>query len=192
MSQLRIAFTGGSCSGKTFCVEYLIAKYKFRHSYINQTRWLINTKYNGQLELARQDNITFQKLLLKRKIYWENQHQRSGFTTDRTTLDNAAYYLSFSENQSSKEVLDYLTKAITHAKKSYDLIICLSPIFDAPEDPLSPRDTLYQLKIYYIILGMLTVIEKEKPNIIKYIYVQDKEQRQAILSSLIEEKVREF
>jgi len=190
--KLRIAFTGSSCSGKTENCNYLINKYKFRHTYINQTRWLIEKKYDGELELARKENVKFQNLLLKRKIYWENQHQRSGFVTDRTTLDNAAYYLSFSGNESIEAVTNYLTKAITHAKKAYDLIIFLSPILNAPEDPLSPRDPLYQLKIHYIILGLLTVVEKENPNLVKYVYIQDREQRQVIMDNFIQEKLQEI
>jgi hypothetical protein len=187
---LRIAFSGGQGSGKTTLANFVVEKYGVKHTYLNQTRRLINTMYKGDLELARKDNFEFQTSLLSKKIYWERKHKKYGFVTDRTTLDNIAYFLTFSEHDvETREVWKYITKGVTHAKEAYDIIFCLSPLLDTPEDPLSPPSAINKYKVYFTVCGLLNLIEATHPHIVYYIHIRDLEGRKCLISNIIEEKL---
>lgn len=190
--KLRIGFTGAQGSGKTTIAEYVINKYGFKYSYINQTRKVIKTIYGGSLEKARKDAIEFQNTLINKKLFWERRHSKYGYVTDRTTIDNIAYYLAYSESPNAPEALKYIDKGITHARKSYDIIFCLSPILNTPDDPLSPPDTLEKFKLYYIILGLLSLVQSTNPELVKYIYVRDLNARKSLIDNYIEEQLRTY
>lgn len=188
--KLCVAFCGGQGSGKTVSANYIVEKYGFKYTYLNQTRRLINTVYKGDLELARKDNFEFQSSLINKKVYWERKHKKYGFVSDRTTLDNVAYFLTFSEhNVETREVWKYITKGVEHAKKTYDIIFCLSPLLDTPEDPLSPPSAINKYKVYFTICGLLNLIEATHPHIVYYIHIRDLEGRKCLISNVIEEKL---
>jgi len=155
MRKPNIVFVGGNCSGKTTLAEWVIKKYNYEYSYLNQTRRLINDQYDGSLINARKDNFNFQKELLNHKTYWETKHKSKGFVSDRSTLDNLGYLLAFNNNLDTTEVLHYQHKATIHARKTYDIIFCINPLFDVQQDLLSPSDICEQLRVFYIVKGLL-------------------------------------
>lgn len=187
---LCIAFSGGQGSGKTTLADYVTKKYGFKHTYLNQTRRLIKSMYKGELDLARNDNFEFQTSLLSKKVYWERKHKQVGFVSDRTTLDNVAYFLTFSEHDvATREVWKYITKGVSHAKETYDVIFCLSPLLDTPEDPFSPPSTINKYKVYFTVCGLLNLIEATHPQIVYYVHIRDLEGRKCLVSNIIEEKL---
>jgi hypothetical protein len=185
-----VGFTGGNCSGKTTLSNWVISEFGFEYYYINQTRKLINEEYDSNLELARKDSYNFQKKLLNHKIYWERKHKKTGFVSDRTTVDNAAYFLGFTSRLSTPETLRYVEKAMNHAVKTYDIIFCLSPLFDVQKDLLSPSDACIQLRIYYTVRGLLDEFISHVENLYKrpiivYIEDSDMDKRQEIINTYL-------
>ncbi len=84
----------------------------------------------------------------------------NGFVSDRTTIDNAAYWLKWHAHQwPSEENNRYFTTAINHAKKHYDLIVYVPPEIHPVDDGFRSTDRGYQLEIDTYIKAFLCLAD---------------------------------
>jgi len=182
MRKPSIAFTGGQGSGKTTVAKYIIDKFGYDYFYINQTRLHITDYFGGNLYNAREHNRVFQNSLLSNKIEWETTNKEFGFVTDRTTIDNLAYFMLYSNSEdiTYSDYIEYYDKAMAHTASCYDYIFCFSPLYNTPYDSLSPPHTLDKVKVYYTIMGLLEQV-KFKNNIY---YIQDLDRMQKVTKIL--------
>lgn len=96
----------------------------------------------------------FQRACLEMQQRAESQHE--SFVSDRTVVDNAAYWLAWNHNHANLYLrLDYLSTCKWHAE-SYDLIVYCPPTGDEPEDDgFRIPNQIYQAEIDFFIGTLL-------------------------------------
>lgn len=112
---------------------------------------LTEFRNNAPLE----EKVEFQKRVLDRQIEVENSLLH-GFVSDRTTIDNAAYWLCWNHALvSHEERLEYLKKAHDHALKSYDFLIYTPIEFEIVDDGFRETNKDYQAEVDFLVVTLL-------------------------------------
>lgn len=112
---------------------------------------LTEFRNNAPLE----EKVEFQKRALDRQIEAENSLLH-GFVSDRTTIDNAAYWFCWNHALvSHEERLEYLKKAHDHALKSYDFLIYTPIEFEIVDDGFRETNKDYQAEVDFLVVTLL-------------------------------------
>jgi nicotinamide riboside kinase len=99
----------------------------------------------------------FQKRILNDQIVGEQEalFEGSGFVSDRSTLDNAAYFLAYVASKESPEgVYLYLSEAERNLE-NYDRLILIPPMFPPVDDGERHTDPREQQRIHEIVCDLI-------------------------------------
>lgn len=146
-SSLKIAVIGSQCTGKSCLSEVLSEKLNLP--------LITEVARNFKKEQLNSDNLEYlkiQKQILELQLYNEGLH--SSFISDRSTIDNLAYYLNgCAFNTTYEENCIYFEKSLSNVE-NYTHIFYLKPEFEIVSDNFRSCDKEYQKDIDYII-GMI-------------------------------------
>ncbi len=158
---MKIGITGAQGTGKTTLASAL-AKVLSLPLIQEQARIAardLGIKKLGDLGGDPQKGVEYQWACLDYQRLAEATYLH-GFVSDRTTIDNAAYWLKWhSHNAPSKENMRYYEMALDHAM-DYDLLIYVPAEFGPAKDGFRSTDVAYQREVdLYIrmIAGMVAV-----------------------------------
>lgn len=101
----------------------------------------------------------FQLNCLTYQLAAERARSNSGFISDRTTIDNAAYWLKWHAHKWPSDTSNnYYKQAMTNIK-NYDLVIYVPPEITPADDGFRSIDREYQLEIDFYIRTFLALSE---------------------------------
>lgn len=103
--------------------------------------------------------VAYQHLCLELQLGIEAQHP--SFVSDRTTIDNAMYWLKWhSHNVDAATNLQYYERCGKNVA-NYDLVVYVPPEFDPPEDGFRSANKMYQLETDFLLRCLLREIRPE-------------------------------
>lgn len=154
---LRIGITGTHSVGKTTLAHSLVEKLN------NKDRRIILVKKQvrdvaADLSIQNVEEVArrgpkwfslFQWEILRRQINSEQYAVKNGysFVSDRTTLDNLAYYMLGNSGDSEAVRKMYEGIALKNMKRGYDLILYLPPVIPMEGDGFRQTDEEFRDKI---------------------------------------------
>lgn len=154
---LRIGITGTHSTGKTTLARCLVEKLN------NKDRRIILIKEQvrdvaADLSIQNVEEVArrgpkwfslFQWEILRRQINSEQYAVKNGysFVSDRTTLDNLAYYMLGNSGDSEAVRKMYEGIALKNMKRGYDLILYLPPAIPLEDDGFRQTDEEFRDKI---------------------------------------------
>ena len=151
-NNLRIGIIGSHGTGKTTLANELSERLNML------TISEIARKYNVNTT-DRRKRYFMQVDILNDQMYAEMSVSDNGFISDRTTLDNLAYFMLGTEH-TPRELMCYLNKAIINAK-NYTHLFYIPIEFDLKGDGFRNTNKTYQHNIDSKILEILGFFELE-------------------------------
>lgn len=154
---MKIGITGSQGTGKTTLATALAdqlnlplireqARSVAREMGIKSVKQL-----KGQVELGAR----FQWTCLNRQI--EAEQTNVGFVSDRTTIDNAVYWLKYHSSYWPSEESNYYYKKAFENAKNYDLVIYVPREIDPEDDGFRSTDPGAQIEIDMYIKAFLAL-----------------------------------
>ncbi len=148
----KIAIIGSQSTGKSSLGRELSKRMSIPLITEIARRW--NIEKVSQIEL-----IHIQKELLKLQIQEENRNGQ--FISDRSTIDNLAYWLHNVSPIVQKEENELYIKTALDNVKKYSHIFLLSPEFYPVDDGFRNTNIIYQLQIAEVINTILRLFNIE-------------------------------
>lgn len=149
---MRIAFIGSHSTGKTTVARPVADALDF--PFLTEVvREVARTWGLTPATVPPHRVVNFQWDVLESQMFGERLHDE--FVSDRSTLDNAAYFLAYAAHRATPEaVYNYLAQARNHMEK-YDLLILIPPMFPPVDDGERHTDPREQERIHDIVCGLI-------------------------------------
>ena len=165
---MRLALVGSASTGKTTLVKAIGDRFKIKVIPEFAREIIAEMGKLSPKDLTPEESYYFENEIITRKIRMERRYKT--FIADRSTADNAIYYLKFcSRHYDDKANQQYVKKAVNHLK-IYDKIIVLPwNVIPYEEDGFRSGDKYYQYEIHCCLIGFL------HDNKIKYEVMKDVE-----------------
>lgn len=158
---MRIAFSGSGGTGKTTLLNEINKDLNLPIIGEGIREWLTEHGFSDFKQLGIKDVVKMQEDTLRRKMDIESNLQ--SFISDRSTVDNLSYALRWIgsvENEYDTWMAQYITYAMNHANKNYDLIFILPwGELDLVNDGTRSTKTWYQYMIQSIIERHIYMLE---------------------------------
>ena len=188
----RIGFIGAHGVGKTTLVE-AVAGFLGVPVITERVREVARSWGLTPATIPAERVGQFQWWVLRAQVAAESALQEQGFVSDRSTLDNMAYYVALVD--SSDEDLEAYARLAFSRLAQYDMLILIPPMFPLPQDdPERHPDPAFQTVIHETILQLVDVCMQHKANdpALPEIYVVKTEgvgNRLAELQAVVEDKL---
>ena len=152
-SSLKIVVIGSHSTGKTTLARMLSKKFSIP-MISEAARKFDKEKISN---ISSKEYINIQKQILDMQL--EEESLRNEFISDRSTIDNAAYWIhNCSNNVKDIENINYIDKAIKNIP-NYTHIFLLIPEFYPISDNFRDTNIVYQLQIAEIIHTILVMYQ---------------------------------
>lgn len=142
----KIAIIGSQSTGKSVLAKELANKLKIPLITEIARKWDIE-------EATQTELIDIQKEILKLQIEEERKHEQ--FISDRSTIDNLAYWLHNVSSIVDKEENEIYVNTALDNVKNYSHVFLLTPEFYPVDDNFRNTNIIYQLQIAEIINTIL-------------------------------------
>jgi len=152
---MKIGILGAQGTGKTTLAEALAKKfgYPLILEIAREVMAEIGIDSPRELKGNPEKGKDFQMKCLGRQIEEEKKHEN--FISDRTTIDNAAYWMKWHAHENPSPVnIGYYTLAWKNAKK-YDLLVYVPPEFPLVDDGCRSINKAYQREMDFLIKLLL-------------------------------------
>lgn len=150
----RIAFSGASGTGKTTLMNAVNETLGLPVNPVGSRSVAKDMGFESPYDVDKAGKREeFQRRLLKEKFEWERDHQKSGFITDRTAMDNIAY--------SALHAVDTLQScdlalAVTNCKLYTHVFYLPWHWSCTSNDPSRREDPTYHMIFSHLLEGLLT------------------------------------
>jgi nicotinamide riboside kinase len=151
-NKIRVTIIGSHGTGKTVIAKLISEKLNLP--------LITEVARNYDLKkIDRKSNIekfrTIQKKILNDQLFYENSYEN--FVSDRSTIDNLAYWLSNCYSYASDNENEiYLSRSLNNVS-NYSHIFLIKPEFSIKDDGFRDLDPIYQKKIEIIIDTILQI-----------------------------------
>jgi nicotinamide riboside kinase len=155
---MRIGITGSHGTGKTTLAKAL-AEQTGLPLIEEQARYVAQKLGITSIKSLRDDQnrgANFQWGCLNQQLQVE---KRQHFVSDRTTIDNAVYWLKYHAHRWPSEASNYYYQRALGNVKNYDLIIYVPPEFPPEDDGFRGTDRGQQLEVDIYIRAFLALTE---------------------------------
>lgn len=145
----RIAIIGSQCTGKSTVADSIAKKLKLPQI----TEVAREFDANLFINRSKEDFAELQKKILDLQL--EEESKLNEFVSDRSTVDNMAYWIhNCSDNTTKEENERYINKALSNIK-NYTHIFQLVPEFYPIDDGFRDTNIVYHLQIAETIRTIL-------------------------------------
>lgn len=151
---MKLALVGSASTGKTTLVTAINERLGIKAIPEFAREIIAEMGKSSPKDLTPDESYYFENEILRRKIKMERRYE--DFIADRSTADNAVYYLKFcSRYFDDKHNAKYVQKAANHLK-IYDKIIVLPwNVIPYEEDGFRSDHRYYQYEMHCCLLGFL-------------------------------------
>lgn len=158
---MKIGIIGAQGVGKTTLAEALSKEleYPLIREVVRDVMKDMGITSPRELKGDVEKSTEFQRACLYRQIEEEGKHKN--FISDRTTIDNAAYWMKWHAHKNPSHVnTEYYKTAWENAKK-YDLLVYVPPEIPLVDDGVRSTDKDYQEEMAWLI-GVLLYVWGER------------------------------
>ena len=159
---MRIAFTGSGGTGKTTLLTEINKELQLPVIGEGIREWLKEHDFKDFKGMTIHHVVQMQEDTLKRKMDIESELQ--AFVSDRTTVDNLCYALRWIgslDPEYDTWMAQYITHAMNHANKNYDIIFMLPwGVVPLEKDGTRSSKQWYQYMMQNIIERHIYMLER--------------------------------
>jgi len=149
---LKVGIVGAQRVGKSTLATELSTILNLPHITEIARKYNVNTT-------DRREYYDIQQNILIDQLAAERAHNLTGFISDRTTIDNCAYFINGAGSK-VYELLKYFYIA-TRNIQNYSHILYIPIEFNIVPDGFASTDPIYQIKIDDLIIDLLLITETE-------------------------------
>lgn len=166
---MRIGLTGSHRTGKTTLAEKLAHKLDLPFVPTSTSSLMIANGFDPKRDYGVKDRLWIQQKILNslEKIYQEQSP--SGFVTDRTPLDAAAYMLAdvTRDNMTeelSRDITKYVLQCYEVTNRHFGLLLFIPPAIAVKDEPgKAPATSAYMDHIHFLISGLVNSKRLDPP-----------------------------